>query len=243
MTYRKVVAFGDSFTRGDELADSKLPSSIEPYSHSKLTWPALVADNCPYECYAVGGIGNQWISWKVTSLLRKLQNCLVIVNWTWFERFDYVDVIDKSWATAHPRITNDVNHFFYKHIDSDVWNLFRNLQQIHSTICLLEQNNIKFLMTCLDPMLYKKAIYPETPSWQNGHQDPTSWQHEHRDAAVELQKEVMHYIINFYGFTFAEWTKHKKFEIGPGGHPLQKAHAEAAKYINMVTTEGKNNGH
>ena len=69
------------------------------------------------------------------------------------------------------------------------------------------------------------------------------WQHDHRDASVELQQKVLHYIINFYGYTFLEWSKHKNFPIGPDGHPLEKAHAEAAKYINMVTTEGKINGH
>jgi hypothetical protein len=31
--------------------------------------------------------------------------------------------------------------------------------------------------------------------------------------------------------------------IGPNGHPLEKAHAEAAKYINIDVIEGMTNGH
>ena len=31
--------------------------------------------------------------------------------------------------------------------------------------------------------------------------------------------------------------------IGPTGHPLEEAHAEAAKYININVIEGMTNGH
>ena len=90
-------------------------------------------------------------------------------------------------------------------------------------------------------------LIAETSSRQrrggNGYLDAESWQNSHRDAAVELQKQVNHYIVNFYGYTFLEWTKHKNFQLGPNGHPLEKAHVEAAKYINMATTEGKNYGY
>ena len=54
---------------------------------------------------------------------------------------------------------------------------------------------------------------------------------------------MLHRIINFYGYTFLDWAKNKNFEFGSNGHPLKKAHAEAANYINMATTEGKINGH
>ena len=223
MPYEKVLAFGDSFTRGDELADCSTSCTIASHhTHSLSTWPALVAKTLgiEYDSMTIGGRGNHWISMCVCKYLEKYRDALFIINWSWFERFDYIDIETGWWAVTHPRHEDKLNHYFYKHIDSDKWNLHRNLQQIHSTICLLEQNNIDFIMTCMDPMLYSKEKF-----------------------VTPLQKQVNHYIVNFYGYTFLEWAKHKKFPIGPGGHPLEKAHLEAAKYINTHVIEGKNYGH
>ena len=223
MPYKKVIAVGDSFTRGDELTDCSTHSRIAPHhTHSLSTWPALVAKKLgiEYDCMTIGGRGNHWISMSVSTYLEKHRDALFIINWSWFERFDYIDVVTGEWTVTHPRHTDQLDHYFYKHIDSEKWNLHRNLQQIHSTICLLKQNNIDFIMTCMDPLL-----------------------HYNENFVTPLQAQVNHYIVNFYGYTFLEWAKHKNFEIGPGGHPLEKAHVEAAKYINMATTEGKNNGH
>jgi len=227
MPYKKVVAFGDSFTRGDELADcpSQIPNDpYQPLQSSNSTWPALIAQGLGtmYECIAFGGAGNHRISFQVCKELqdKDLSNCLIIINWSYFERFDYFDLDANNWVATHPQYDDKLNHYFYKHIDSELWNVHRNLQQIHSTIALLQSNNVDFIMTCIDPMLYLK----------------------HPDVA-KLQNQTNHYIINFWGYTFLEWSKQKGFPIGPGGHPLEKAHIEAANYINMVTTEGRKNGH
>lgn len=225
MPYKKVVAFGDSFTRGDELDDcqDQIHGEInQPIHFSNNTWPALIAKqlSADYDCIAVGGKGNQWISYQVTQILHKLQDCLVIINWSWFERFDYMDIDTGLWEVTHPRHEDKLDHFFYKHIDSEKWNLHRNLQQIHSTINLLQNNKIDFIMTCIDPMF---------------HLDDT--------ATISLTDQVKNFIVNFYGYTFLEWSKHKNFDIGPNGHPLENAHIEAAKYINMVTTKGRANGY
>ena len=160
---------------------------------------------------------------------------MVIVNWTWFERFDYVDPATDLWTTTHPRHEDKLDHYFYRNLDSDIWNLYRNLQQMHSTISLLKQNNVNFIMTCLDSAFRAEFNTIRQP----GSNVSTHWQ----TAIANLQAQVKHYIVNFYGYTFLEWAKHKNFEIGPNGHPLEKAHVEAAKYINTHTIEGKINGH
>jgi hypothetical protein len=237
MPYNKVIAIGDSFTRGDELADcpEQLHEYKFPFQYSQSSWPALLTKtlDCEYECYALGGIGNQWISWKTADKLK--QDTLVIVNWTWFERFDYVDPATDLWTTTHPRHEDKLDHYFYRNLDSDIWNLYRNLQQMHSTISLLKQNNVNFIMTCLDSAFRAEFNTIRQP----GSNVSTHWQ----TAIANLQAQVKHYIVNFYGYTFLEWAKHKNFEIGPNGHPLEKAHVEAAKYINTHTIEGKINGH
>ena len=83
-------------------------------------------------------------------LINFRQDTFVIVNWTWFERFDYIELQTDHWTTTHPRHEDKLNHYFYQNLDNDIWNVHRNLQQIHSTICLLKQNKIDFIMTCLD---------------------------------------------------------------------------------------------
>jgi len=239
MPYKKVIAVGDSFTRGDELADcpDQLHEYLFPFKYSNYTWPAQVADliDCDYECYALGGIGNQWISWKTADRLEP--GTLVIVNWTWFERFDYVDTINVKdvWTTTHPRHENKLNHYFYRNLDSDIWNLHRNLQQMHSTISLLQQNNVDFIMTCLDSS-YRTKFNSIRPAGSNVSRH---WE----NAITNLQAQVIPYILDFEDMSFLEWSKYKNFEFGCNGHPLEKAHAEAARYINMVTTEGRKNGH
>ena len=224
MPYNRVVAVGDSFTRGDELAGfpDQLSEYLFPFQYSQSTWPALITKslNCDYKCYALGGMGNQWISWQVAARLK--QDTLYIVNWSWFERFDYVDVATDKWTTTHPRHEDKLDHYFYRNLDSDIWNLHRNLQQIHSTISLLKQNNVNFIMTCLDThysLTYNDMRSPSlrTASWIN--------------AISSLQEQVLPHIVDFEGMSFLEWSKHNSFELGPNGHPLEKAHAEAANYI------------
>jgi hypothetical protein len=218
MPYKQVVAFGDSFTRGDELADC--PADL-PFRYSQSTWPALIAKslNCDYKCCAIGGRGNQWISWQVASRIK--QDTLYIVNWSWFERFDYVDVATDEWITTHPRHEDKLDHYFYRNLDSDIWNLHRNLQQIHSTISLLKQNNVNFIMTCLDTH-YSLTYHDMRPPGSN-----TVW----TNAVSNLQEQIIPNIVDFEDMSFLEWSKHNSFELGPTGHPLEKAHAEAANYI------------
>ena len=233
MPYNRVIAIGDSFTRGDELADC---AGIDLWkdNYSNVTWSALLAKKLEvgYHARAIGGIGNQWISWKVSAGCK--QNTLYIISWTYFERFDYVDIETDKWKTTHPRHEDKLNHYFYRNLDSDIWNLHRNLQQMHSTISLLKQNNIDFIMTCLDThysLTYNdmRSPGPGTIAWTR--------------AISSLQEQVVPYIVDFEDMSFLEWSKHNNYELGPHGHPLEEAHIEAAKYINTIITKESQNEH
>ena len=70
MPYKKVIAVGDSFTRGDELDDCSTHGTInKDLTHSLNTWPALLAkkSSVEYDAIAIGGRGNQWMSMVVSS--------------------------------------------------------------------------------------------------------------------------------------------------------------------------------
>jgi len=222
MSYKKVIAIGDSFTRGDELADCPAQLSKTKCQFSTQTWPALIAKslNADYDCRAFGGIGNLQTSFKTIGKIK--QDYLYIVNWTWFERFDYVNVVIDEWQTTHPKHEDKLDHYFYRNLDSDLWNLFRNLQQIHSTISLLKQHNTDFIMTCLDPTysIKIKDCRPNQALFQK-------WD----DVIIDLQEQVLPYIIEFNGMSFLDWAKHNNYQLGPNGHPLEDAHSAAAQYI------------
>ena len=225
MSYKRVIAIGDSFTRGDELADCPIDQSLLNKNYSKMTWPALVASdlNCEYACAAIGGKGNQWISYQTAICIQEYQsmNSLFIVNWSWFERFDYVNIDNNEWLTTHPRHENKLDHYFYRNLDSELWNVHRNLQQIHSTVALLRQHNIDFIMTCLDP-LYNLNFASDRDSqcsWIKGLRKATS--------SLAVSREITH----FDNSSFLDWSRQSGFQCGPNGHPLEAAHAAAAKYI------------
>ena len=73
-----IVAGGDSFIWGSELADSPHGG---PDGYSKQTFPALLATN--YWCAAYPGIGNKEIASRVQEKLEWHRPDIVIVCWTW----------------------------------------------------------------------------------------------------------------------------------------------------------------
>ena len=238
MTYKKVVAFGDSFTRGDELADCP-PQLFQgnPFAHSTRTWPALLAHQLgiDYDCRAMGGRGNQYISNQVNRHINSADNYLFIVNWTYFGRFDFLDH-DDLWSTICPGyIEHKFETDYYKIFDNDIWNLNRNLQIIHSVLSLLREYKIDFIFTCHDSTF--KATFDNLRTYKSELQN--HWQ----KSIDVLSKSVVPTITEFEGVTFREWAAKHDYPVGPGGHPLEKAHIEAAKYINTNVIEGKNYGH
>jgi len=213
MNTRKINSFGDSFTRGTDLADC----SDEHASQS--TWPALMAKEFSllYGCEAVGGTGNMFISNQVLEFYEESRfknRNFYVINWTWFERFDYIDIHSNRWHTIHPRHNNLESHFFYKHIDSEIWNIVRNMHTILSTIHFLQSHNVGFFMTCLDDLVWAKNYDVRYTLLINA-----------------LQRQVQPYIHRFDKKNFYQWAKDKKFPMGASGHPLEEAHRQAASLL------------
>jgi hypothetical protein len=82
-----VVAGGDSFVWGSELADSPHGG---PNGYSRNTFPVLLSNN--YICAAYPGIGNQEIAQRVRECLNRIKNnVVVLVCWTWSTRDNELD--------------------------------------------------------------------------------------------------------------------------------------------------------
>ena len=117
-----LVAGGDSFVYGSELKDCSdrlYPENYDNslYGYSLSSFPALLAKNFDYRCCAWPGYGNDSIARSVIAECSTLDNCGVLVSWTFpgrYEfRFTYNTEQKKSpWFSFNSwTITNPDNYF------------------------------------------------------------------------------------------------------------------------------------
>jgi len=199
----KLTSHGCSFVYGSEL------------SSPSLSWPALIARHFGYDhvCSAVPGSGNLQILESV--LLHADKGDLCVVNWTWIDRFDFVDTRDESWQTLRPILDHDHAEFYYRNLHGQYRDMLTNLIYISTAICFLQDKQIPFLMTYMDNLLYDIV----NPGW-------------HQSEAVSyLQQKVRPYLHDFEGKNFLDWSREQGFAISEAWHPLESAHAAAATLL------------
>ncbi len=196
----KLTSHGCSFTYGSDL------------SSSSMAWPALVAQHLGYDyaCTAWPGIGNLRIMESV--LLHADQSDMCVINWTWIDRFDCVDIQDESWYTIRPALDHVHAEHYYRNYHSQYRDMLTNLSYISTAISFLEDNKIPFLMTNIDNLLYETV----QPRW-------------HPPAAVTyLQQKIGPYLRDFEGKNFLDWSRSHNFAVSKSWHPLEQAHCAAA---------------
>ena len=212
----KLKSFGCSFIFGTDLADDGRDLPVP--TASNLTWPAHLARHCgyDYECYARPGSGNLQIAEQVLNQLGKNQQGLYVISWTWIDRFDYIDETSKwpgtQWGTLLPVDNSATAKNYYKNLHSEYRDKLTSLMSIKLVIDSLKQRNFPFIMTYMDPLMFDSA-------W---HSSP---------AITDLQSYIRPFMTEFEGTNFLEWSRQQKFPIGPTEHPLEEAHAAAAKYM------------
>lgn len=206
-------SFGCSFTYGSDLSDCDIPD-LGP---SQSTWPALLAKslNYEYECHAWPGIGNLQIYSQILEQVPLVNSSIFVINWTWLDRFDFINPLDEKWQTLRPNGDQKEHQLYYKYFYSQYHTMMTNASYITSAISLLKKHNIKFIMTLIDTVLFDIV----DPNWQ----DPRS--------ISFLQKEINPYITNFDGLTFLNWARKKGFPISETLHPLEPAHQTAFELI------------
>lgn len=209
----KLKSFGCSFTYGSDLQDCDIPD----FGPSQFTWPALLANsiNADYSCYAYPGIGNLQIYQTVLNQVNQTDSNFFVINWTWIDRFDFMDPLQEYWNTLRPDGIDKEHQLYYKYFYNQYHTMLTNASYISSTINILNQRNIKFIMTLMDPTLFDEV----DPGWQ----DPRS--------ISLLQKEIKPYITWFDDQTFLNWAKQKGFPISETLHPLEDAHQAAFELI------------
>lgn len=196
----KLLSFGCSFVYGTDL-----PSPM----HS---WPALMSQQLglDYQCHAKPGAGNLQI---MESVLRHSDpQSICVINWTWIDRFDFVDISTESWQTLRPALDHGHAEYYFRNMHSQYRDMLTNLVYIKTAIDFLQTNNCKFIMTAMDDLLFEKV--------QKEWHDPT--------AVLYLQESIKPYIKDFEGLNFLEWSRKNKFPVSDTWHPLEVAHRAAA---------------
>jgi len=218
----KIVSFGDSFIYGSDLPDCD-GTGFDKFS--KLTWPALCAKELglDYYCYAEGARGNEFISSRVIEIdyyshfvitPQKFSNALVIINWSWVDRFDFF-ADDGSYHSLMPESNTELSNLYYKNFHSQVNDLSRNLSLMHATHSYLKDQNILFVSSIMDRLIVD----------DNYNQDNLFG--PYRNIQNLVKKDISWFPGNQ---TFLEWSRSNNYPESDGWHPLEQAHEAAAKY-------------
>lgn len=196
----QLTSHGCSFIYGSEL------------SSPSLSWPSLIARDLGFrhDCYAVPGIGNLQIMESV--LLNAGAADLCLINWSWIDRFDFVNDVDESWHTLRPALDHDQAAHYYQYLHGQYRDMLTNLSYIAITIDFLHIRQIPFVMTFMDQLLFDTVLAQWHPP----------------DAIEYLQQRVRPHMMDFEGQNFLDWSRSRNFAISAAWHPLEQAHAAAA---------------
>jgi hypothetical protein len=213
----KIKSFGCSFIYGSELGPNNKDSNHSGDSLSSNTWPSLMADHykVDFENYAWPGIGNLRILEQILTQSEMSDPAFYIINWTWLDRFDFVEPLTENWETLRPDGDTKLHKIYYKQLYTQYHTMLTNASYITTAINTLNIKQIPFYMTLMDSTLFD----PIDPDWQ----DPY--------ALRALQQLIKPYIGWFDGLDFLSWSRHNKFPISDAWHPLEEAHRAAADYM------------
>jgi len=211
----KLKSFGCSFIFGTDLPDD---GRQRPYATgSRLTWPALVADNFgyQYETYARPGAGNLQILERLLCQIDPADPAIYVIGWTYIDRFDYVDEKlatpwpGTKWRTIVPIDKDDVAETYFRNLHSEYSDKLRSLLYVRTALDVLRHAGCEFVMTYQDPLMLCRK-----------------W-HTTKGSALLLD-EIEPWLKTFDGQPFLAWSRAKGFDISDVEHPLEDAHRAAA---------------
>lgn len=217
----KLVSFGCSFIYGNDLYDcntnfaKNVFGSLDPGFYegrsSNLTWPALAAKELGlvYECRAEGGSSNLKILDQIIENAHTNPDSIYIINWTWIDRFSYVNSEGDTWHNILPSSSGHNAKMYYRNFHSTYTDKLNTLLYIKSAIDLLTSKNIPYVMTYMDPLMLE-SVYHVSPTIKF------------------LQDFVKPVLTTFDGLSFLEWSAMNNFVISDNLHPLDDAHRAAA---------------
>lgn len=209
----KLKSFGCSHIWGSELSDSCVdPGQLK---HSNSTWPALLAQHfdLEYKCYALPGVGNLYIAEQILTEAEK-EPALFVINWTYIDRFDYIDPATNCWTTALPGNQDSASGSYYRSFHTEYRDKLTSLMQIKLCIDTLTQKGIPFIMCNTDSLLFD-----------------TTW---HTSPAINaLQESIKAIMFSFDNKNFIEYAKENGHNASAHDHILESGHVACAEYARL----------
>jgi hypothetical protein len=245
-----LVASGDSMVWGSELADCQ---NGRPGGHSNSTLTALLAknSNLDYHCVAYPGNANNAISRSVITHCEKTPDPkIVVVMWTFVQRAEFrFDCIPNRTRTSDwhsinswhcddqfklhsgwvdPKILREFAQAYFKYVgNNEYYEQYSYLKEVLFLQLYLKSKNIPYLFITTNNESYEHNNYKKhqtDPDISGIYQqiDWKSWYFFPAGQGVD-QTETSR---GFY-----QWALENKYSVGPGSHPLEDAHKDAAELI------------
>lgn len=240
MTYKHILAFGDSTTAGCELIEN----SVDWDSTKKLSFPNQLANKLNIPCINFawpGGSNDRSLRLLPESLLT-YPDSLVLFTYTSFDRTEFFtldlemqqDNRHAGFGTCWTKVKSSVRHqelntqylknFYY---DPNKYNRYRTYNMLLMVQLLCQQ----YAKNYLQIFLYDKLIL--SPTYQKVVYDKIDTDHI---FTFDFASENIHWENNNHGFgSLSHWAKNKHHKFCPGGHIGQTAHdAFANELYNKV---------
>jgi hypothetical protein len=219
-----LVAAGDSFVWGSELKDSP-HGGPNGYSHNTFT--ALLSGNNEYVCAAYPGNANNAISRMAIDALATCTDTFLIATWTYPQRAEFrfgnTWASVNSWHTTHKEFSE--SYFKYAG-NNEYYEIYSLLKEVVYLQHYCKINNIPYLFLTADNHFYQHANYTRSKDtsldtlYAQVNWDNWFWFPAGTDPNETLTPR------GFY-----QWAVENKYIVGPQGHPLEKAHQDAAILI------------
>jgi len=223
-----LVAGGDSFTWGSDLADSPHGG---PNGHSHSTYPALLAkySDMKYVCAAYPGNANNAISrMAIDALCKYDNNAFLLVTWTYPQRAEFRFGDHWESLTSWHTLQRDFSQIYFKHVgNSEYYELYSVLKEILFLQSYCQVRNVPFLFVSANNTFYQHENYFRS-----------------RDSTIENLYNAIDWQKWFWfppGVEanettsprgFYQWAIENKYKVSqPGGHPLEQAHIDSANLI------------
>ena len=221
-----LIAAGDSFVWGSELADSPHGG---PYGYSQNTYPALLAKqhDMAYYCAAYPGNANNAISRMAIAACKDNPGCALLVTWTYPQRSEFR--FNDGWASVNSWHTNheEFSRQYFKHAGvTEYYEIYSVLKEIVFLQQYCQIHKIPYLFMTADNTFYQHENY-----------------HRSRDQDIDNLYNQIDW-NNWFWFDpgtepdetpaprgFYQWAMENKYSMGPEGHPLESAHKDAAELI------------
>lgn len=219
-----IVAAGDSFVWGSELADYKHSG---PDGYSLSTYSALLAKDHKYVCAAYPGNANSAISRMAIDACSTHKDAFLIVTWTFSQRaeFRFANTWSSinSWHTSHAEFSQE----YFKHVgNSEYYEIYSTLKEIVYLQHFCQINKIPYMFLTSNNTFYLHEDYDRS-----------------RDQGLDNLFDQVNW-DNWFWFPpgkasnetsaprgFYQWAVENKYSVSSHGHPKEDAHQDAAELI------------